>query len=246
MSFPTLQNMLEIMKKPVSLFVLALCAATSGCATDRTVGLAQGIEVTQLETLPEPRNEILYTIGPQETLEIEVVGAEPLTGTFLTNEIGDIGFPLLGVVPLGGKTPSQASRLIADGLRGEYIIDPQVRVIPTEFPPPSISVGGQVKVPGTYPATGRPTLLRMINEAQGLAEYAKLDDVLVMRRVDGQNYIGVYNLGAIQRGNYEDPLLYPNDIVMVGDSPGARRLDNILQFAPVLSSAIILIDRVGN
>ena len=216
-----------------------------GCATDRTVGLATGIEVTQLETLPEPRNEILYTIGPQETLEIEVVGSEPLTGTFLTNEEGDVGFPLLGVVPLGGKSPNEASALIAEGLRGRYILDPQVRVIPTEFPAPSISVGGQVKVPGSYPAVGRPTLLRMVNEAQGLAEYAKLDDVLVMRRVDGQNYIGVYNLGAIQRGNYEDPLLYPNDIVMVGDSPGARRLDNILQFAPVLSSAIILIDRVG-
>ena len=219
--------------------------ALSACATDRTVGLAEGIEVTQLEVLPEPRNDNLYTIGPQEVLEIEVVGSEELTGTFLTNAEGNIGFPLLGIVPLGDKSPGDAAKLIADGLRGRFIIDPQVRVIPAEFPPPSISVGGQVKLPGSYPAVGRPTLLRMVNEAQGLAEYAKLDDVLVLRTVDGQDYIGVYNLGAIQRGNYEDPLLYPNDIVMVGDSPGARRLDNILQFAPVLSSAIILIDRVG-
>ncbi len=233
------------MIRPVQVAVLLAIATLGGCATDRTVGTAPGVELTQLETLPEPRNEILYLIGPQESLEIEVVGAEPLTGTYLTNEEGNVGFPLLGIVPLSGKSPSEASRLIADGLRGRYIIDPQVRVIPTEFPPPSISVGGQVKVPGSYPATGRPTLLRMINDAQGLAEYAKLDDVLVMRKVEGQNYIGVYNIGAIQRGNYEDPLLYPNDIVMVGDSPGARRIDNILQFAPLLSSAIILIDRVG-
>ena len=233
------------MKFSAPLTFLAALAMISGCATDRTVGLADGIEVTQLEALPEPSNEILYTIGPQETLEIEVVGAEPLSGTFLTNEEGNIGFPLLGVIPLGGKSPSQASRLIAEGLRGQYILDPQVRVIPSEFPPPSISVGGQVKVPGSYPATGRPTLLRVINQAQGLADYAKLDDVLVMRRVEGQDFIGVYNLGAIQRGNYDDPLLYPNDIVMVGDSPGARRLDNLLSFVPLLSSAVILIDRVG-
>lgn len=221
------------------------CCALVSCATDRTVGLAPNIEVTQLEALPEPINDILYTIGPQETLEIEVVGAEALTGRFLTDESGNIGFPLLGIVKLGGKSPAEASRLIADGLRGRYILDPEVRVIPTEFPPPSISVGGQVKVPGSYPAVGRPTLLRMINEAQGLAEYAKLDDVLIMRRVDDQNYIGVYNIGAIQRGNYEDPILYPNDVVMVGDSPGSRRLDSLLQLAPVLTSAIILIDRIG-
>ena len=217
----------------------------AACATDRSFGLASGIEITELETLPEPRNEILYTIGPQETLSIEVVGAEPLTGTFLTNADGNIAFPLLGIVPLAGKSPDDASRLIADGLRGRYIIDPQVRIIPTEFPAPSISVGGQVAVPGSYPATGRPTLLRMVNEARGLAEYAQPDDVLVMRTVDGQDYIGVYNLAAIQRGNYPDPLLYPNDIVMVGDSPGARRLDSILQAAPILSSAIILLDRVA-
>jgi polysaccharide export outer membrane protein len=52
-------------------------------------------------------------------------------------------------------------------------------------------------------------------------------------------------LAAIERGNYPDPRLYPNDIVMVGDSPGDRRLDNILQFAPLVTSAVILLDRVG-
>ena len=225
--------------------IVVAILALGGCATDRTFGTAPGIEVTQLERLPEPRNEIFYTIGPQETLNIQVIDAPTLSGTFLTNEQGNVGFPLLGVVELGGKSPSEASDLIANGLRGRYLLDPQVRVIPTEFPPPSISVGGQVEMPGSYPALGRPTLLRVINQAQGLAEFAKLDDVLVMRTVDGQRYIGLYNIGAIQRGNYEDPVLYPNDIVMVGDSPGARRLVGILQFAPLLSSAIILADRVG-
>ncbi len=233
------------MIRPIYIAALLATIFVGGCATDRTIGMAPGIEVTELEVLPEPTNDILYTIGPQEVLEIEVVGADPLSGTYLTNEEGSIGFPLLGILPLGGLSPDAAAKLIADGLRGRYILEPQVRVIPSEFPPPSISVGGQVKVPGSYPATGRPTLLRVINQAQGLDEYAKLDDVLVMRKVNGQDYIGLYNIGAIQRGNYADPLLYPNDIVMVGDSPGARRLDNILQFAPILSSAVILIDRVG-
>ncbi|KWV91361.1 polysaccharide biosynthesis/export family protein [Erythrobacter sp. YT30] len=247
-AMPLEREMSKILLNTRAVFALAALpcfAALSSCATDRTIGSAPEIELTKLEALPEPRNEIFYTIGPQEVLEIEVVGAENLSGEFLTNENGEIGFPLLGIIDLSEKSPSDAADLIADGLRGRYIIEPQVRVIPSEFPSPSISVGGQVRKPGSYSAIGRPTLLRVVNQAEGLAEYAKLDDVLVMRTVAGQKYIGVYNLGAIQRGNYDDPLLYPNDIVMVGDSPGARRLDNILQFAPILSSAVILLDRVG-
>lgn len=227
------------------LMVLILAGFVSACATDRTFGMASEIEVTELEALPEPANQIYYVIGPQERLDISVVGSELLTGTYLTDQRGNIQFPLIGELPTGGLAPSAASSLIEDGLRGRYLLDPQVRLIPQEFPLPSISVGGQVKRPGSYPAQGQQTLLRVINEAEGLAEYAKHDDVLVMRTVEGQRYIGAYNIAAIQRGNYPDPALYPNDVVMVGDSPARRRLDNILQFAPLLTASAIVIDRIG-
>lgn len=214
------------------------------CATDRQIGLAPEIEVTALEELPPPRGEISYVVGPQEKLEIEVVGAESLSGTYLTDIDGRLAFPLIGVVDLEGRTPSEASVLIADRLRGRYLLDPQVRVIPEEFPVPSISVGGQVKKPGSYPAVGRQTLLRVVNQAEGLTEFAKEDDVLIMRSVDNQQYIGVYNIRAIRRGNYADPQLYPNDIVMVGDSPERRRLITLLQvLPPILTTAAILISQ---
>ncbi len=227
--------------------ILAVAAAVSlaSCATDRSFGGAAEVEVTDLEELPPPSGGVFYTIGPQEKLEIEVVGSEVLSGTFLTDESSRITFPLVGELEFAGQAPSAAARLIEEGLRGRYVRDPQVRVIPEEFPPPSISVGGQVNQPGPYPAIGNQTLLRVVNQAGGLAEYARLDDVLVMRVVDGQNYIGAYNIGAIQRGNYPDPQLYPNDIVMVGDSPTRRRIDNLLQFVPLLSSSAIIIDRLG-
>lgn len=226
-------------------FLLLLAVWLSACAVDRTYGVDPAIEITNLEALPEPRGEIYYSIGPQEALDIYIVGADDLSGKFLTNEDGHIIFPYVGLVETGGKSPNEASALIATQLEGRVVLDPQVRVIPEEFPEPSISVGGQVKLPGSYPAIGRPTLLRVVNQAQGLNEYAKKDDVLIMRYVDGQRYIGLYNLQGIERGNYPDPRLYPNDIVMVGDSPNRRRIDNILQFAPILTSSVILIDRLG-
>lgn len=224
---------------------LALVASLSGCATDRSYGTASTIEIADLDRLPEPSVENLYVIGPQEALKIEVVGADRLSGTYLTDGQGRISFPLIGLLDLGGLAPNDAASLVANRLRGDYLLNPQVRVIPSEIPLPTVSVGGQVNKPGEYAVLGRQSLLRVVNQAGGLAEYAKLDDVLVLRTVGGQRYIGAYNIEAIQRGNYEDPTVYPNDIVIVGDSPNRRRLDSILRFAPLLSTSAILIDRIG-
>jgi polysaccharide export outer membrane protein len=221
---------------------LVLAGLTAGCVTDRSIGLAPEVTVTALEELPPPRGEISYVIGPQEKLEIEVVGAETLSGTYLTDIDGQLAFPLIGTLALDGKTPSGASQMIADRLRGRYLLDPQVRVIPAEFPVPSVSIGGEVKKPGSYPAIGKQTLLRVVNQAEGLTQYAKEDDVLVLRTVENQRYIGVYNLRAIERGNYPDPQIYPNDVVMVGDSPERRRLDELFKILPpLITSAAILI-----
>ncbi len=229
----------------IALVGVALGVGLSGCAVDRTYGEAPGIEIAQLEELPAPRLENLHVIGPQEALEIEVIGAERLSGRYLTDGQGRISFPLVGLLGLEGLAPNEAAKTIADVLRGTYVLNPQVRVIPEEIPPPIVSVGGQVAKPGEYPTFGRQTLLRVVNQAGGLSQYAKLDDVLILRTVGGQRYIGAYNIQAIQRGNYDDPAVYPNDIVIVGDSPSRRRLDSILRFAPLLSTSAILIDRIG-
>jgi polysaccharide export outer membrane protein len=224
------------------ILLLLLAGMAAGCAIDRSVGLAPEVNVTSLEALPPPREGVSYVLGPQEKLEIEVVGAELFSGTYLTDIDGQLAFPLIGNLALDGKTPSEASKMIADRLRGRYLRDPQVRVIPEEFPVPSISVGGQVKKPGSYPAIGKQSLLKVINLAEGLTEFAKEDDVLVLRTVEGKRYIGVFNIRAIQRGNYADPQVYANDIVVVGDSPERRRLNVILQvLPPVITTALILI-----
>ena len=221
--------------------LLAFTGFLSACAIDRSIGLAPEIEVTSLETLPAPTGEISYLIGPQEKLAIEVVGAASLSGTYLTDIDGKLAFPLIGLVDIAGKSPAEASMIIADRLRGQYLLDPQVRVIPQEFPVPSISVGGQVKKPGSYPAVGRQTLLRAVNQAEGMTDFARVDDVLVFRTVADQRYIGAYNIAAIQRGNYPDPVLYPNDIVVVGDSPERRRLETFLRLLPGFTTAAVLL-----
>ena len=225
---------------------VVLAMTLGGCATDRTIGEAPSVEVANLEELPAPTLDNLYVIGPQEVLNIEVVGADRLTGTYLTDGQSQISFPLLGLLSLDGLEPSEAASRIASMLRGGgFLLDPEVRVIPATVPARNVSVGGEVTRPGEYPVTSKQSLIRVINLAGGLDDYAESEDVLILRTVEGQQYIGAYNLDAIQRGNYPDPEVYPNDIIYVGDSPARRRLERVLQFVPLLSSSVILIDRIG-
>lgn len=226
--------------------LLVICLAATGCTTDRTVGTSPDITVTELSELPAPEVVQFATIAPLDRLEISVPQDETLSGTYLVDENGSINFPLLGSVQTSGRTPNELARAIQSQLANGYLVSPSVNVVPTNATPPSVSIGGQVSNPGSFPARDSQTLLRGINLAGGPTEYAKLEDVLLFREANGEKYIGVFNLAAIARGNYADPQIYPGDIIMVGDSPARRRLDTILQIFSVGSSALILVDRLRN
>ena len=225
---------------------MALSCTLAACASNQVVGAASQIEVTDLQQLPDNSEAAFHKIGPQEFLEVKVLGSELLSGKFLTDAAGRIDYPLIGQLDLNGLSPGQGAELIAQRLRGRYVLDPNVTVIPEELDAITFSVGGQVKKPGDFPFNQGLTLLRALNIAGGQDDYAKLDEVLVFREVEGQNYIGVYDVGAIQKGNYPDPKIYPNDIVMVGDSSSKRRVEALLDLLPSALSALILIERVGS
>jgi polysaccharide export outer membrane protein len=83
--------------------------------------------------------------------------------------------------------------------------------------------------------------MRAVALAGGVSEYAKLEDVVVFRDVGDQKYVGIYNLEGIRRGNYADPEIFPNDVIVVGDSVARRQFKDILQVVPALLSPLILI-----
>jgi polysaccharide export outer membrane protein len=107
-----------------------------------------------------------------------------------------------------------------------------------------VTVDGQVEQPGLYPVVGRMTLMRAIATAKGTSEFARLQDVVVFRRVGSQEMAALYNLGAIRQGSYPDPEIFAHDIIVVGDSPTRRRFRDILQASPLfLTPLVALIQR---
>jgi polysaccharide export outer membrane protein len=85
------------------------------------------------------------------------------------------------------------------------------------------------------------TLLRAVAKARGTTEFAKLDDVVIFRRVSGQQMAALYNLKRIRDGVYLDPEIFANDVVVVGNSRARRIFRDILQASPILSAPLVAI-----
>ncbi|MCD2323317.1 polysaccharide export protein [Sphingomonas sp. IC-56] len=225
---------------------LVLCVALIGCAS-RPLGGSEAVKVVDSAALPEPGRADLvsgdrpYLIGPFDKLTIDVFGIPELSQREVqTDASGRLSFPLVGTLEVAGQTPSEVQEMIKERLRGSYVRDPQVTVNLKETVSQMVTVDGEVRDPGLFPVVGRMTLMRAIATAKGTAQFAKLDDVVVFRTVQGQRYAALYNLKAIRRGAYSDPEIFANDVIVVGDSPGRRLFSTFLQAAPILSGPLIV------
>jgi polysaccharide biosynthesis/export protein len=237
--------------------VVVVCAfaALASCAGNKPLGQIPGVagsaatvEVAQSGILPPPdRSDLIeqnrpYLIGPFDKLTIDVFGIEELSRKEVQTDAGGrISFPLAGIVEAAGKTPAELETVIEERLRGRYVRNPQVTVNLKETVSQVITVDGQVKEPGLYPVIGKMTLMRAVATAKGTADFAKLDDIVIFRTVKGQKMAALYNLKSIRRGSYEDPEVFANDVVVVGDSSARRLFRDALQIAPLLTTPLILL-----
>jgi polysaccharide export outer membrane protein len=227
--------------------------ALAGCAGTPPLGESgQPLAVTQMTALPPPSGADLvaattpYRIGPFDKLEISVFAVPDLSGELQTDAAGRLSMPLIGEIDAAGKTPDGLADTIAAKLRGRYVRDPQVTVNLKETTSHVFTIDGEVTQPGSYPVIGTMTLMRAVAAAKGVGEYAKLQDVVVFRTVDGKPLAALYNLAAIRRGLYSDPQIYANDIIIVGDSKARRLFQQFLQITPLLTTPLILaLERLG-
>ena len=180
-----------------------------------------------------------HLVGPFDRLSVEVLGLPDLSRQVQVDASGQIALPLAGSVDVIGKTPDQLARLIEERLQASYVRDPRVTVSIVETVSQVVTVDGQVRAPGMYPVGGRMTLMRAIARAQGTTEFARTSHVVVFRTVEGQQMAALYDLRAIRLGAYEDPQVYPNDVVLVGESSVRRLFPQILQASTLLLTPLV-------
>jgi polysaccharide biosynthesis/export protein len=215
--------------------------------TPAKLGGDPGVEVVDSGVLPEPGaadyrgSARAYAIGPFDKLRIDVAGLpEASLPEVQVDAGGNIGVPLGGTLHIAGMTIDEAVQAIQQRLRSSYVRDPRVTLNLRETNSYVVTIEGEVDQPGQYAAIGNMTLLGLIAKAQGTSEFARLNEVIIMRNVNNQRYAALYDVKAIRRGAYADPAVYANDVVIVGDSPQRRLFRDLLQVVPLITTPLVI------
>jgi polysaccharide biosynthesis/export protein len=226
-------------------FALALAASPVACAT--TPPFEPGPHLTRVEgsELPPPidvdptTGHRPFRIGPLDTIAVNVFGLPELSRSIQVDSGGAFALPLVGTLSASGKTPEELSGEIATRLRASHVRQPQVSVNLEQAVSQVVTIDGQVREPGMYPVLEGMTLMRGMASAKGVTEFARLQDVVVFRRVGDRDMAAIYNLQAIRRGAYPDPPIFAGDVLVVGDSPARRMFRDLLQASGLLIAPVV-------
>lgn len=163
-----------------------------------------------------------YKIGPSDLIEITVFREDDLVRSTRVNQDGEISFPFVGTIKVGGKSVIEAERAIATGL-SEYLKNPQVTIFVKEYSAKQVYILGEVKSPGafTLPTESGLTVLEAISLAGGFTPVAAQDRTRVIRTSsDGKPQNFIISVSAITKDGEKDKdmALIPSDVVFVPQS----------------------------
>lgn len=129
-----------------------------------------------------------YVIAPRDHLRITVYDHDDLSINVRVRDGGEITYPLLGEIHVGGVSVQEAERTLGSLLADGYIIDPQV-IISLEEYKEAVYVTGEVKKPGSYPYEKGMTVLKAITIAGGFTDKGASGRIKVVRKIAGKESV---------------------------------------------------------
>ncbi len=187
------------------LLLLALAAVQlAGCRPDRVTDVP-----------PLVANEDT-TLGEGDVFEVRVYGEEGLSGAFRVAQDGSIDYPFVGRVHVAGLEPTAVADLLREGLTsGQYLRNPQISVMVTQYNSKRVSVMGAVRNPGTFPLSPGLTVVQAVSLAGGFGPLADRNATVVTRSVDGSPRQFRIPVEDVARGRAADFPMRAGDIVFV-------------------------------
>ena len=161
-------------------------------------------------------------LGPGDVVRATVFQNPDLTVEARIAEAGQINFPLIGAVTVGGLTISVAEKRIETLLReGGFVLKPQVTIQVVRTVSSQVSVLGQVSKPGRYPIEMTSSKVSEMIAAAGGVVPGGADVVTLVGTRNGEPVKLDIDLPAIlQSGRAElDVQLENGDIIYVDRAP---------------------------
>ena len=180
-------------------------------------------------------SETPYTLGPGDIIKVDVFDVPEYTGQFAVLVDGTLNLPVIGSIPVRGKTIQQATEQISS-LYARYVKRPLITLSLVTPRPLTIAVAGEVNRPGTYSVTpgqtggggqaggggqtGQfPTVTQALTLAGGITPSAAVREVQIRRRATASTPERVYTVNLwnlLQAGNInEDITLRDGDSIFI-------------------------------
>jgi len=192
-------------------FLVFLCMASlmlgqAVFAQSSDVPVLQGNEDRNFQFTPSGLS--VYKLSAGDVISIRVLGEEDLNREKIRlTDAGSISYPALGEIRVMGMTIGDLEKIITDGLRGRFLVNPKVSVAIDEYRP--FYINGMVEKPGGYPFQPGLTVRKAASLAGGFKERASVNKVFIIRESD-----------PAQRSlpSHLNSPVYPGDIVTVEES----------------------------
>lgn len=193
--------MFEVIQKVSKLLVLVALSAFS------TISFAQN--------LPSRAD---YVLGAGDVVKFNVFQNVDLSVETRIGESGAISYPLIGLVKIAGLTSTQAELLVGRRLKdGNFLQNPSITMVITQFRSQQVSVLGSVNRPGRYPLETTGTKLsEVLAQAGGIAQGGS-DSVIINTDKNGQRVRVEIDVAAMfLSGDFvNDVILQAGDIIYV-------------------------------
>lgn len=196
-------------------FSFVLCCCLFGlisCAQAPAVSSAPAAAATpvQPETETDSKADTLskYRLSTGDVISISVFGEDDLKRDKVRlSDAGTISYPVLGEIQVRGKTVGELEKIITDGLRGSYLVNPRVAVTIDEYRP--FFINGQVTNNGSFPFQPGLTVRKAVAVAGGFKERASQSKITIVRDGDPSN--------TPVKADLNTPI-HPGDTITVGES----------------------------
>lgn len=238
------------------LLLILIIVALSSCTSSKEIIYFQDEPVSNLETI-NLTSDIVYK--PNDLITINVSALDPETvkpfnlpvitntisslrpqgdikmQTYIVDINGNIEFPVLGSIKVGGLSRIQATLMLKERI-SEYVTDPIINIRLTNF---TVTVLGEVNKPGSYTIEDEKiSLLEAIGLAGDLTIHGKRENVFLIREENGVKRFTKFDLTSINVINSPSFYLEQNDVVYVEPNPAKIRSASYNQNYIVIISAI--------
>ena len=179
-------------------------------------GVAQSPAPARPEPVGADAGLVEYTIGPEDVIGVVFWRDAEMTGDVTVRPDGRITLPLIGELRAAGLSPEELKKQIQVAAV-KYLSDANVAVVVRQINSRKVYITGLVTTPGAYPLVGPRTVMQLISLAGGVTELADLENITIMRTVNGKTTSHKFNYKDVARGRKleQNLLLQPGDTVVV-------------------------------